>query len=61
MADYVELEQDAINFATRAIKCDQSGLVDTAVFYYQVSRVWKQNLQRHIQRKTFASGLTSFL
>lgn len=36
MADPKVLEADALTFATRAVQCDQQGLVDTAVFYYTV-------------------------
>lgn len=36
MADAKSLEQDAVQFAQRAVQCDQNGLVDTAVFYYGV-------------------------
>ena len=34
MADPQSLQQDALNFASRAVQCDQNGLVDTAIFYY---------------------------
>ena len=37
MADAQSLEQDAVQFAKRAVQCDQNGLVDNAVFYYMVS------------------------
>lgn len=37
MADPTVLEQDAVNFATRAIACDQNLLADTAIFYYHVT------------------------
>ena len=36
MSDFSTLEHDAVSFATRAVKCDQEGLVDTAIFYYRV-------------------------
>ena len=38
MADVESLEKDGLTFAQRAIKCDSEGLVDTAVFYYVVSK-----------------------
>lgn len=37
MADAGDLEQDAWNFARRAVKCDQEAIVETAIFYYRVS------------------------
>ena len=36
MCNIESLEKDGINFAKRALQCDSEGLVDTAVFYYQV-------------------------
>ena len=38
MADAKALENDAVQFAKRAVQCDQEGIIDTAVFYYTVRR-----------------------
>ena len=35
-----ELKEDAVLFAQRAVRCDQEGLIDTAVFFYQASHIF---------------------
>ena len=39
MSIAASLEQDAVNFAKRAVACDEQGLTADAIFYYCVSIV----------------------